>query len=131
VVLLIGDVALAHDIGGLLAAKRLQLALTVVLLDNGGGAIFDFLPVARAPLAVADDVYTHHIATPTGLEPHAVAALFGLAHEPVDSLPSLRAALERSLARTGSSLIVVPSERPANVRVHEEAWRAAAGALSR
>ena len=44
--LLIGDVALAHDIGGLLAAQRLELKLTIVLLDNGGGGIFDFLPVA-------------------------------------------------------------------------------------
>jgi hypothetical protein len=44
---LIGDVALAHDIGGLLAASRLGLALTVVLLNNDGGGIFHFLPVAR------------------------------------------------------------------------------------
>src|SRR5205807_5942799 len=36
VVLLIGDVALAHDIGGLLAARRLRLKLTIVLLDTGG-----------------------------------------------------------------------------------------------
>jgi 2-succinyl-5-enolpyruvyl-6-hydroxy-3-cyclohexene-1-carboxylate synthase len=46
VVLLIGDVALAHDIGGLLAAAP-GLKLTIVLLDNGGGGIFDFLAVSR------------------------------------------------------------------------------------
>ncbi len=48
VVLLIGDVALAYDIGGLLAATRLGLKLTIVLLDNGGGGIFDFLAVSGA-----------------------------------------------------------------------------------
>ena len=48
VVLLIGDVALAHDIGGLLAARRLGLKLTIVLLNNDGGGIFDFLPVGRS-----------------------------------------------------------------------------------
>ena len=47
VVLLIGDVALAHDIGGLLAAARLELKLTIVLIDNGGGGIFDFLPISH------------------------------------------------------------------------------------
>ena len=46
VVLLIGDVALAHDIGGLLAARRPELELTIVLLNNDGGGIFHFLPVS-------------------------------------------------------------------------------------
>ena len=50
-VLLIGDVALAHDIGGLLAAARLGLKLTIVLINNEGGGIFDFLPVASAASA--------------------------------------------------------------------------------
>ena len=66
VVLLTGDVALAHDIGGLLAARRLSLKLTIVLLDNEGGGIFDFLPLARA--AIARDAYTDHVATPPGLD---------------------------------------------------------------
>ncbi|HEY2200405.1 MAG TPA: 2-succinyl-5-enolpyruvyl-6-hydroxy-3-cyclohexene-1-carboxylic-acid synthase, partial [Solirubrobacteraceae bacterium] len=68
VVLLIGDVALAHDIGGLLAASRLDLKLTIVLLDNGGGGIFDFLPVSNAAMAQQNDIYRSHIATPTGLD---------------------------------------------------------------
>ena len=46
VVLLIGDVALIHDLGGLLAASRLGLKLTIVLLHNDGGGIFHFLPVS-------------------------------------------------------------------------------------
>src|ERR1039457_3015740 len=57
VVLLLGDVALAHDIGGLLAARRLGLKLTTVLLDNGGGGIFDFLPVSRARMGLAEGPY--------------------------------------------------------------------------
>ena len=65
VVLLIGDVALAYDIGGLLAARRLGIALTIVLLDNGGGGIFDFLPVAGIP---EQELYDTHVATPTGLD---------------------------------------------------------------
>jgi 2-succinyl-5-enolpyruvyl-6-hydroxy-3-cyclohexene-1-carboxylate synthase len=131
VVLLIGDVALAHDLGGLLAARRLGLSLTIVLVDNGGGAIFDFLPVARAPMALAGDRYTRHIATPTGLDSDALAAAFGLAHERVADLPRLRAALERALARTEASVIAVRTERPANVDLHERVWRATAEALTR
>src|SRR5258708_32361699 len=39
VVLLIGDVALAHDVGGLLAAPRLGPKPTILLLNNGGGGV--------------------------------------------------------------------------------------------
>jgi 2-succinyl-5-enolpyruvyl-6-hydroxy-3-cyclohexene-1-carboxylate synthase len=153
VVLLIGDVALAHDIGGLLAATRLDLKLTIVLVDNDGGGIFDFLPVSRAPLAREDipvvgpnatvfaddapaddpsakDLYTRHIATPTGLDFARAAALYGLAHERVDAIPALRAALERALSPQAPSTIVhVHTDRPGNVELHGRVWSAVSRAL--
>jgi 2-succinyl-5-enolpyruvyl-6-hydroxy-3-cyclohexene-1-carboxylate synthase len=137
VVLLIGDVALAHDIGGLLAARRLGLRLTIVLLDNGGGGIFDFLPVAstamgRAPAggAPAEDIYTRHIATPTGLDFAHAAELYGLAHTRVQELRAFRAALEAALAASGASVVEVPGERAANVELHGRVWQAVAAALA-
>ena len=130
VVLLIGDVALAHDIGGLLAARRLRLNLTIVLLNNDGGGIFDFLPVSTAKMALAEDIYTRHIATPTGLDFAQAAALYGLAHERVEDLPGFRAGLERGLARDGSSIIEVRTERKANVELHRRVWDAVSRALS-
>jgi 2-succinyl-5-enolpyruvyl-6-hydroxy-3-cyclohexene-1-carboxylate synthase len=130
VVLLIGDVALAHDIGGLLAAMRLSLKLTIVLVDNGGGGIFDFLGVSRAAMALQDDIYTSHIATPTGLDFANAAALYGLAHERVETIPAFRAALERALLpQAGSAIVQVRTDRAANVELHRRAWAAVAGSL--
>jgi 2-succinyl-5-enolpyruvyl-6-hydroxy-3-cyclohexene-1-carboxylate synthase len=141
-VLLIGDVALAHDIGGLLAATRLGLRLTIVLVNNEGGGIFDFLPIARAPAARAQspgapgpgedrpDLYTDHIATPTGLDFATAAALYGLEHEPVADVAGLRAALERALACPRSTLIEVKSERERNVALHRRVWSAVASATA-
>jgi 2-succinyl-5-enolpyruvyl-6-hydroxy-3-cyclohexene-1-carboxylate synthase len=58
---LIGELALQHDAGGLLAARRAGVDLQIVCIDNGGGGIFDFLPVAGH----ADrELYEQHIATP-------------------------------------------------------------------
>jgi 2-succinyl-5-enolpyruvyl-6-hydroxy-3-cyclohexene-1-carboxylate synthase len=130
VVLLIGDVALAHDIGGLLAAKRLNLKLTIVLVDNGGGGIFDFLPVSRAAMAREADIYTRHIATPTGLDFAKAAALYGMAHERVESIPAFRAALERALLpQAGSTIVQVQTDRASNVELHSQVWKAVSGAL--
>ncbi len=142
VALLIGDVALTYDVGGLLAASRLGLKLTIVLLDNDGGGIFDFLAVAGASIARAPDaqpgdgpepddsdtdIYTRHIATPTGLDFADAARLYGLAYERVDTLAALRSALERGLAPDArSALVHVRSERADNVELHRRVWRAVA-----
>jgi 2-succinyl-5-enolpyruvyl-6-hydroxy-3-cyclohexene-1-carboxylate synthase len=156
VVLLIGDVALAHDIGGLLAARRLSVKLTIVLLDNGGGGIFDFLPVAENALArapephdagksgpieqtatdttvVADagsDIYTRHIATPTGLDFTDAARLYGLDHERVESAAAFRSALERGLTSERSYVVEVRGERAANARLHRQMWEDVSAALN-
>lgn len=146
VVLLIGDVALAYDIGGLLAASRLDLKLTIVLLNNEGGGIFDFLPTSSAPLARkqesrnsddprngttdAHDIYTRHIATPTGLDFAKAASLYGLAHETVADVAAFRAALEQAIASPRSAMIEVRSERTANVELHRLVWQAVSKALS-
>jgi 2-succinyl-5-enolpyruvyl-6-hydroxy-3-cyclohexene-1-carboxylate synthase len=125
VVLLIGDVALAHDIGGLLAAKRLNLKLTIVLINNGGGGIFDFLPVSRTAMAQEYDIYTRHIATPMGFDFAQAAALYGLAHERVATVPAFRAALERALSpQTGSAIVEVQTDRASNVELHGRVWSA-------
>jgi 2-succinyl-5-enolpyruvyl-6-hydroxy-3-cyclohexene-1-carboxylate synthase len=115
VVLLIGDVALAHDVGGLLAARRLGLPLTIVLLDNGGGGIFDFLPVASE-----GEDFERHVATPHGLDFAHAAALYGLAYEPVATVAELRAAL----AAGGATLIHVRTDRAENVALHRRLWDA-------
>src|ERR1700734_2413088 len=144
VVLLIADVALAYDVGGLLASTRLGLKLTIVLLDNGGGGIFDFPPGSGAgpppgsdaaappapqagPGATTDgeDIYTRHIATPTGLDFAKAAALYGLEHRNVATTAELRAALEHALTpNVGSTLVHVRTGRAQNVELHRRIWSA-------
>jgi 2-succinyl-5-enolpyruvyl-6-hydroxy-3-cyclohexene-1-carboxylate synthase len=121
VVLLIGDVALAHDLGGLLAGARHGIPLTIVALDNGGGGIFDFLPVATQT-----DVFEEHVATPTGLDLAKAADLYGARHVPVATLDELRDGLAGS---EGTTLLHVRTERAANVALHRRVWEAVAEAL--
>ena len=125
VVLLIGDVALAHDVGGLLAARRLGLPLTIVLLDNDGGGIFEFLPIAGAR-----DVFEEHVATPHGLDFAHAAALYGCAYADVADLAGLRGALAAALAGDGTTIIRVRAtrrERRAAPRAAGSGRRGAAG----
>jgi 2-succinyl-5-enolpyruvyl-6-hydroxy-3-cyclohexene-1-carboxylate synthase len=118
-VLLTGDVALLHDLGGLLATSRTGSRLVVVLIDNDGGGIFHFLPVAGQR-----DHFTEHVATPHGIDFAAAAALYGLSFEAPEDLPAFDAALDRALAAEGSSIVAVRTGRDANVAVHRAVWDA-------
>jgi 2-succinyl-5-enolpyruvyl-6-hydroxy-3-cyclohexene-1-carboxylate synthase len=75
--LLTGELALLHDMGGLMAARRAGVELNIVCLDNEGGGIFDFLPLA----AHADpELYEQHIATPAGLDFDALSPELTVVH---------------------------------------------------
>jgi len=123
-VLLIGDVALAHDIGGLVAARRLRLPLTIVLLNNDGGGIFHFLAVAGET-----DAFEEHVATPHGLDFSHAAALYGCGFERPRDLAGLRAAVERSIAGGGTTIIEVRTDRVENLALHRRVADAALGAV--
>jgi 2-succinyl-5-enolpyruvyl-6-hydroxy-3-cyclohexene-1-carboxylate synthase len=125
VVALIGDVALAHDVGGLLAASRLGLRVVFVVLDNDGGGIFHFLPVAGET-----DAFEEHVATPHGLDFEHAARLYGLHYERAADPERLRAALDAALAGERSTLIVVRTDRQANVALHRRVWNAVASATN-
>jgi 2-succinyl-5-enolpyruvyl-6-hydroxy-3-cyclohexene-1-carboxylate synthase len=113
VVLLIGDVALLHDVGGLLAARRLNLNLTIVLLNNDGGGIFHFLPVAGE-----GEAFEEHVATPHGIDFSHAAQMYGCAYEHPADLEALRAAVERSTADGGTTIIEVTTDREENLALH-------------
>jgi 2-succinyl-5-enolpyruvyl-6-hydroxy-3-cyclohexene-1-carboxylate synthase len=116
-VLLIGDVALAHDVGGLLAASRLGLKLVIVLIDNDGGGIFEFLPAAREGAE-----YVEHIATPHGLDFAHAAELYGVGYERAADVEGFRAALERAIAAERTTIVCVRTHRESNVELHRRVW---------
>jgi 2-succinyl-5-enolpyruvyl-6-hydroxy-3-cyclohexene-1-carboxylate synthase len=126
VVLLIGDVALAHDVGGLLAALRLGLSLTIVLLNNDGGGIFHFLAVAGET-----DAFEEHVATPHGLDFSRMAALYGCQYGRPETLAGFRDAVETSIAGDATTIIEVRTDREENLALHRRVAKAALGAITR
>ncbi len=118
VVLLIGDVALAHDIGGLMAARRLGLDLTIVVLNNDGGGIFHFLPVSGEA-----DAFEEHVATPHGLDFAKAAALYGLEYTRAQTAAQLTDAVTRP------GIVEVRTDRAENLGLHRRLVDAALGAV--
>jgi 2-succinyl-5-enolpyruvyl-6-hydroxy-3-cyclohexene-1-carboxylate synthase len=120
---LVGDVALAYDLGGLLSARRLDLPLTIVLLNNDGGGIFHFLPVAGER-----DAFEEHVATPHGLRFELAAELYGCAFVRASTVAEFEQAVAESMAHRGVTIIEVVTDREENLALHRRVADAAADA---
>lgn len=118
--LYVGDLAVLHDIGGLLSVVEHAVDLTVVVANNDGGGIFSFLPIA-----VHDEVpFERLFTTPQSHSLGPLVTAAGGTHEVVHRQRRLAAALGEPA--TGLRVLEVPIDRAANVDQH----RAVAGAIS-
>lgn len=123
-VLLCGDVALLHDLSGLAAARRLGLDLTVVVIHNDGGGIFDFLPVSAEG---AD--FERHVSTAHGADLVHAVALAGGVHARATTPAGFDDALRNALTTPGLAVVEVRTDRGANVALHRRTWAAVAERL--
>jgi 2-succinyl-5-enolpyruvyl-6-hydroxy-3-cyclohexene-1-carboxylate synthase len=120
-IVLLGDLALLHDLGGVVAAQRLGAELTIVFANNGGGNIFDHLPLA----AVADPAtFERHIVTPSEVDGEHVAALAGMDYVRAETPDAVRAAVEG-----GPALVEAPTDRARNVALQRELFERVAARL--
>jgi 2-succinyl-5-enolpyruvyl-6-hydroxy-3-cyclohexene-1-carboxylate synthase len=78
-------------VGGLYAARELNRPLTIVVLNNDGGRIFEQLPVLRGSAGPVPDARAW--LTPHGLSLEHASHLYGLPHTRVSTLDALEDAL--------------------------------------
>ena len=123
-VLLLGDLSLYHDMNGLWAVRRHGLRATIVVCDNNGGGVFNFLPQAQH-----QDVFEELFATPLGLDFAQVARLYDLVYSPVTDRGGLEPAIADAVAAQAPTLVVVKFKREDSVNGHRTCWEAAAAAL--
>ena len=123
-VLLLGDLSLYHDMNGLWALQRHGIRATLVVCDNNGGGVFNFLPQAEH-----QDVFEEIFATPLGLDLSQVARLYGLVYSPVSDRSGLEPAIADAIAAPTPTMVVVRFKREDSVSGQRLCWEAAASAL--
>jgi 2-succinyl-5-enolpyruvyl-6-hydroxy-3-cyclohexene-1-carboxylate synthase len=125
--LIVGDVTLYHDMNGLLAIKRCNVPVTLVVLNNGGGGIFERLPVKQATDA---EIFEQHFLTPHQLDMGHVAALYGLRHMVADTRLAFNVAYSNSLRSRESVLIEVRTQAEQDLRLRGAVMRRAMAQVS-
>jgi 2-succinyl-5-enolpyruvyl-6-hydroxy-3-cyclohexene-1-carboxylate synthase len=142
-VAVLGDLALYHDMNGLLAVRKAGVDIVLIVIHNDGGGIFHMLPVREY-----EPAFTPYFATPHGLDFGHAASMYGLTYREVgpgraeedgggsrggDRSPvgELREAVGEALAAGGGHLLIVRSARERNRELHERVAGAAIRAAER
>ena len=123
-VALVGDLAFLHDLGALVHARRAALPLTVVVVNNDGGGIFSFLPIAGSTSR-----FEPLFGTPHGTDLSAAAALGGARFSRAETPAELAAALEDAGRPELHIVEARVVDRAANVEIHQALGTAVARAL--
>jgi 2-succinyl-5-enolpyruvyl-6-hydroxy-3-cyclohexene-1-carboxylate synthase len=123
---LLGDLAFLHDVSGLVNLP--DLPCTFVVMDNGGGGIFSFLPQASA---LDHQQFESLFGTPPTSDVTEVARGFGLEVHDVTTVEEVEAALNATALTAGPALVRVRVRgRAENVDLHNAINQAVLRALS-
>jgi len=127
-VLLSGDTAFFHDLGGLLWGARLKLPLVAVVVNNQGGRIFSFLAdSAERESPPFQQLFT----VPLEFDLQPAAQLAGAAFHRPKTVGALRDAVAHGCERGGVHLIDARVDGGATVAQHRALWAAAAEEVRR
>jgi len=118
VTLVIGDLSFYHDFTGLLAAKKYELNLTIVLINNNGGGIFSFLPQAKEKTN-----FESLFGTPLDLDFSHMVNMYEGSYCLVKSEDKFVTVLEQSYTSSGLHVIEVQTDREENVEWHRNLWK--------
>jgi 2-succinyl-5-enolpyruvyl-6-hydroxy-3-cyclohexene-1-carboxylate synthase len=117
-ILICGDLAFYHDLNGLLAAKKYQISLTIILLNNDGGGIFNLLPIAKYP-----DTFEEFFGTAHGLDFAPIVNAYDCQFIPIQDWQHFRTSLQNSLATKGTQVLEIKSDRQRNKDLHLQIWQ--------
>ncbi|MFK8185229.1 MAG: 2-succinyl-5-enolpyruvyl-6-hydroxy-3-cyclohexene-1-carboxylic-acid synthase [Phormidesmis sp.] len=87
-VLLTGDLAFLHDTNGLLNVRHLAGHLTIVMINNNGGGIFEMLPVAQF-----EPEFEPYFVTPQQVDFESLCATYGVEYQKIETVDGLLCSL--------------------------------------
>jgi 2-succinyl-5-enolpyruvyl-6-hydroxy-3-cyclohexene-1-carboxylate synthase len=107
-VMLTGDLALLHDTNGFLLKPQFEGHLTIVLINNNGGGIFEMLPISHF-----DPPFETFFATPQAIDFAQLCATYNVEYERITHWKQLEQRLN-PLPTEGIRLLELGSDRKAD-----------------
>lgn len=112
--LVTGDLSLFHDLNGLAVAKTHNLNLTIILHNNDGGGIFEYLPQKGTKH------FDYLFSTSQGLDYGGAAKLYDCGYTKISSPDELGSVLNKVSSESGVHIIEIPTNREYSRELHKK-----------
>ena len=112
--LVTGDLSLFHDLNGLAVAKTHNLNLIIILHNNDGGGIFEYLPQKGTKH------FDYLFSTSQGLDYSGAAKLYGCGYTKISSPDELSSVLAKINQESGVHIIEIPTNREYSRELHKK-----------
>lgn len=110
----VGDLTALHDLNSLALLREVQTPVAIVVVNNDGGGIFNFLPIHQH----APAEYEEFFGTPHGFGFSQAAAMFGARHAAPATPKEFAEVYTRAITHAGATLIEVRTDRAENLTLH-------------
>ena len=111
----VGDLAAMHDIGVWFTLTQLKIDLIVLIINNGGGGIFSFLPIAKQP-----DIFEQFFATAHDHSISPITQSMGIPTHSPRSITELSLTIRNAFQQGGLHCIEVHTDRHQHLLEHKE-----------
>ena len=112
-VMVTGDLSFFHDLNGLAIGKTHGMNLTIILHNNDGGGIFQYLPQKGT------DDFDYLFNTPQGIDYSGLATMYGLDYVKVTTNAELESAMKQYIGTEGIHIIEVPTSKEISRELHK------------
>ncbi len=116
--LIIGDLSFYYDINSLLTAKQYNIPLITILINNNGGAIFRFLPIAEHK-----NILDKYFLTPTNLSFNKLADAFGIDYKELKSQQDILNHIKVSSARKKPVIFEIKTNGEYSLSLRKKYWK--------
>ncbi|MHB1686893.1 MAG: 2-succinyl-5-enolpyruvyl-6-hydroxy-3-cyclohexene-1-carboxylic-acid synthase [Ignavibacteriaceae bacterium] len=117
-ILLTGDLAFYYDLNSLLTAQKHKTSLTIVLVNNNGGGIFEILPISNY-----GKVFKEFFVTPHQLNFHDLVKAYGGNFYSIKSWQQFQKLFTQATAKKQLTVLEIQTKATQSLKLRRKFWK--------
>ncbi|HET54087.1 MAG TPA: 2-succinyl-5-enolpyruvyl-6-hydroxy-3-cyclohexene-1-carboxylic-acid synthase [Ignavibacteria bacterium] len=123
-ILITGDLSFYHDSNGLHNLMKYNIPLTIILINNGGGAIFGMLPIGKEK-----NIFDDYFFTPLNIDFSKLVKVYNGNYTLVKTYNQLQTVLEKSINSKGFSVLEIKTKYQKGIELRKNYFKEVVSSL--